>query len=72
MTELPLHPEIGAEETTVVKAQMVKALRISADFNWILIETQSGEQGWVHIENYEVPELGRNVMEVFEGRYLAG
>lgn len=72
LTELPLHLEIGAEETTVVKAQMVKALRISADFNWILIETQSGEQGWVHIENYEVPELGRNVMEVFEGRYLAG
>lgn len=72
LTELPLHPEIGAEETITVKAQMVKALRISADFNWILIETQSGEQGWVHVEDYVIPELGENVMDVFVGRYLAG
>lgn len=69
---LPLHPEIGAEETFTVQTQMVKALKVSSDFNWILIETRSGEQGWVHIENYEVPELGENVMEIFAGRYLAG
>lgn len=72
LMELPLHPEIGTADTFTIKTQMVKAMKASADFSWILIETQSGEQGWVHIENFEVPELGENVMEVFGGRYLAG
>lgn len=72
LMDLPLHPEIGTADTFTIKAQMVKAMKTSADFSWILIETQSGEQGWVHIENFEVPELGENVMEVFGGRYLAG
>lgn len=47
-------------------------MRISADGRWILVETGGGWQGWVHIENYEVVELGMNVMDVFAGRFLAG
>lgn len=69
---LPLHTEIGSEETFFVEPQEVRFLKCSADGNWILVETGDGRQGWAHIENYEVVELEMNVMDVFEGRYLAG
>lgn len=72
LEELPVHTGIGEEETFAVKPQTVRVLETSADFGWILIETKNGEQGWVHIVNFEVPELGKNVMDVFKGRYMAG
>lgn len=70
--ELPLHQEIGSQETFTVMPQTVKFLQTSADFNWLLIETADGQQGWVHVVDYEVVELEKNVMAVFEGGYLAG
>lgn len=70
--ELPLHQEIGSDETFTVTPQTVKFLQTSADFNWLLIETADGQQGWVHVVDYEVVELEKNVMDVFEGGYLAG
>lgn len=70
--ELPLHQEIGSQETFTVTPQTVKFLQTSADFNWLLIETADGQRGWVHVVDYEVVELEKNVMDVFEGGYLAG
>ncbi len=70
--ELPLHQEIGSDEVFTVTPQTVKFLQTSADFNWLLIETADGQQGWVHVVDYEVVELEKNVMDVFEGGYLAG
>lgn len=43
---------------------MVRFLQTSADWNWILLETKDGQQGWVHVENFEVVELRKNVMDV--------
>lgn len=37
-----------------------------------MLETENGQQGWVHIVDYEVEELKENVMDVFAGVYLAG
>lgn len=70
--ELPLHPTIGDSETFTVAPQMVRFLQTSADWNWILVETRDGQQGWVHLENFEVVELRKNVMDVFDGLYMAG
>ena len=70
--ELPLHPAIGDIQTFSVEPQMVRFLQTSADWSWILIETEDGQQGWMHLENFNVVELEKNVMDVFAGLYLAG
>lgn len=70
--ELPLHPTVGDSETITIAPQMVRFLQTSADWNWILVETGDGQQGWVHLENFEVVELRKNVMDVFNGLYMAG
>lgn len=70
--ELPLHPAVGDSETFTVAPQMVQFLQTSADWNWVLLETEDGQQGWVHLENFEVVELRKNVMDVFDGLYMAG
>lgn len=70
--ELPVYKEIGGGESFLIAPQTIVFQKISADFCWILLETKDGEQGWVHIENFQVPELNRNVMDVFGGVYMAG
>ncbi|MDE6622498.1 MAG: M56 family metallopeptidase [Lachnospiraceae bacterium] len=70
--ELPLHPAVGDSDTFTIAPQMVRFLQTSADWNWILLETEDGQQGWVHMENFEIVELKKNVMDVFDGLYLAG
>ena len=70
--ELPLHRKINGEDTFVIPRQKVRFLKTSADWNWLLLETENGQQGWVHIVDYEVEELQENVMDVFGGVYLAG
>lgn len=70
--ELPLHPAVGDSATFTAAPQMVRFLQTSADWNWILVETEDGQQGWVHLEYFEVVELRKNVMDVFNGLYMAG
>ncbi len=70
--ELPLHPAVGDSETFTIAPQMVRFLQTSADWNWVLLETEEGQQGWVHLENFEVVELKKNVMDIFDGLYMAG
>ena len=70
--ELPLHSAVESDETFMVSPQMVRFLQTSADWNWVLVETADGQQGWVHLENFEVVELRKNVMDVFDGLYMAG
>ncbi|MEZ3473504.1 MAG: M56 family metallopeptidase [Lachnospiraceae bacterium] len=69
---LPLHTAVGADDTFTIDPQSVRFLQTSADWNWILLETKDGQQGWVHLENFEVVELQKNVMDVFDGLYMAG
>ncbi|MDE7321876.1 MAG: hypothetical protein K2N73_03970 [Lachnospiraceae bacterium] len=70
--ELPLHTAVGADDTFTVNPQSVRFLQTSADWNWVLLETEDGQQGWVHLEDFEVVELQKNVMDVFDGLYMAG
>lgn len=70
--ELPLHKKIKGEDTFIIPPQKVRFLKTSADWSWLLLETENGQQGWVHIVDYEVEELKENVMDVFAGVYLAG
>lgn len=72
LEQLPLHMEMGSQDTFEIEPQKVTALEISADGEWVLLETADGRQGWVHIENFEVVELQKNVMDVFAGQYLPG
>lgn len=69
---LPLHSAVESDETFMVSPQMVRFLQTSADWNWVLVETADGQQGWVHLENFEVVELRKNVMDVFDGLHMAG
>lgn len=70
--ELPVYEKMGGGESFMIEPQTILFRKISADFHWILLETKEGKQGWVHVENFEIPELGRNVMDVFGGVYMAG
>ena len=69
---LPVHKEIGSEEIFEVEPQKIVFLQVSADWEWIFIKTADGQQGWVHIVDFEVVELQKNVLDVFDGVYLAG
>lgn len=70
--ELPLHSAVESDETFMVSPQMVRFLQTSTDWNWVLVETADGQQGWVQLENFEVVELRKNVMDVFDGLHMAG
>lgn len=70
--DLPLHPEIGSEETFTVTPQQVKFLQTTADGEWVLVETADGESAWVHIVDHEVAELKEDVLDVFAARLFAG
>ncbi len=71
--DLPLHVSVGSTETFVIpSSQSLRFLQTSADWRWVLAETADGQRGWVHVENFEVMDLGKNVMEVFDGLYMAG
>ncbi len=56
----------------IPSSQSLRFLQTSADWRWVLAETADGQRGWVHVENFEVMDLGKNVMEVFDGLYMAG
>ena len=70
--ELPLHSAIGNSDTFTISPQTVRFVQTSADWNWVLVETADGQQGWLHVENFEVVETGKNVMDIFDGLYMAG
>lgn len=70
--ELPLHSAAGSTDTFTVSPQSVRFLQTSADWNWVLVETADGQQGWLHMEYFEVVELRKNVMDVFDGLHMAG
>ena len=70
--ELPLHTAVRADDTYTIQPQNIRFLQTSADWNWVLLETEDGQQGWVHLDNFEVVELQKNVMDVFDGLYMAG
>lgn len=69
---LPLHKDIGSSSTFLIQPQQVIFLKITADWEWILLKAEDGSQGWVHIQDFQVVELRKNVMDVFAGRYMAG
>lgn len=68
--ELPLHPAVGSSDTFTVKPQNVRFLQTSADWNWIFLETEDGQRSWVHLDNFEVVELRKNVVDVFDGLFI--
>lgn len=69
---LPLHEDIGSTGTFLIQPQQVVFLKITADWEWVFLKAGDGSQGWVHIQDFEVVELQKNVMDVFAGRYIAG
>lgn len=69
---LPLHKEIGSEEVHEVEPQKVVFSQVSGDWEWLYITTADGQSGWVHVVDFKVVELQKNVLDVFDGVYLAG
>lgn len=71
--DLPLHVSVESPETFVLPAsRSLRFLQTSADWRWVLVETDDGQQGWMRVENFEVMDLGKNVMELFDGLNMAG
>lgn len=69
---IPLHKEIGSEEVFEVAPQKVIFSQVSGDWEWLYITTADGQNGWVHVVDFKVVELQKNVLDVFDGVYLAG
>lgn len=70
--ELPLYSEAGSGEVFLVPPQSVKFVQVSADGSWLLLETEDGQQGWVHVIDGRIEDLDQHVADVFRGGYLAG
>lgn len=71
--DLPLHTAAESPETFVIPAaRSLRFLQTSADWRWVLVETDDGQQGWMRVENFEVMDLEKNVMELFDGLNMAG
>ncbi|MDE7272742.1 MAG: hypothetical protein K2N95_06715 [Lachnospiraceae bacterium] len=64
---LPLHTALKSTETFDAAPQKVKFRKTSSDASWVLIETESGQQGWMHLDHFNVAELQKSVYEVFNG-----
>lgn len=69
---LPLHTAIESTDTFTISPQKVKFLQTSANENWVLLETEDGQQGWMQMENFNVSALQKFVMDVFDGLNMTG
>lgn len=63
---LPLHAVIESTDTFTIPPQKVKFLQTTANENWVLLEAEDGQQGWMQIENSNVSALQKFVMDVFD------
>lgn len=64
---LPLHTAIESTDTFSISPQKVRFLQTSASENWVLLEAEDGQQGWMQIENSNVSALQKFAVDVFDG-----
>ena len=81
-SDLPVHVEPESQEITILKGdQEIRFLALHNSWEWVLVETADGMQGWIHVVDGEVlnPETddeaypaSYDCMEIFEGLSMAG
>lgn len=69
---LPLHTSPDSEESFLLEPCKVRFLAVHNSWEWVLVETQDGLQGWMHIVDMKVVELDMWTTDVFDGLSMAG
>lgn len=73
LEDLPLHPAPNEEEVFTLSPQTVQFLQVSGDWQWVMVQAESGDKGWMKMEDYgTVSELGKYASDVFAGLNNAG
>lgn len=71
LTELPVHekPADTSPVRVVLKPQKVRFLKTDDTFQWIYVEGEDKRGGWFRVDpgGVELPGMGLDYMEVFEG-----
>lgn len=71
--ELPVHTQPGSEETILLNPnQEIRFLAVHNSWEWALVETADGQQGWIHVVDGMVVDLQMNCTDVFYGLSMAG
>ena len=71
--ELPVHTQPESEETILLKPdQEIKFLAVHTSWEWALVETADGQQGWIHVVDGMVVDLQMSCVDVFTGLSMAG
>lgn len=63
---LMVHKEQGSAETFLLEAQSVRFVKVSGDDKWILLETLTGESGWLEVIDSMTVEDNKSIMDVFD------
>lgn len=69
---LPLHTSPESEETFLLEPCKVRFLAVHSSWEWVLVETEDGQQGWMHVVDMKVVELDMWTTDVFDGLSMAG
>lgn len=70
--DLPLYTAPGGEETFTIAPQRVRFLSVHNSWEWVLVEAENGQQGWMHVVDMSVVDLQMSTGEVFDGLNMAG
>lgn len=70
--ELPLHVSPESAETITIEPQEVRFDAVDNSWEWVLVETADGQQGWMHVVDMQVVDLDLPTTEVFQGLNMAG
>ena len=69
---LPLYTAPGGEETFLLAPQKVRFMKIDNSWDWVLVEAEDGQYGWMHVQARIVMDLGLSTDEVFDRLSQAG
>ena len=71
LVDLPVYLSNNEETATVVMEAGQTVYQMQTDGReWVKLRDENGMEGWVHINNYSVENVGMGVDSVFEGVYF--
>ncbi|MGN0430877.1 MAG: YARHG domain-containing protein [Lachnospiraceae bacterium] len=71
LVDLPVYLSNSEEAATVVMEAGQTVYQMQTDGReWVKLRDESGLEGWVHINNYSIENVGMGIDSVFEGVYF--
>ncbi len=71
LIDLPVYEKPGAGNSYTISPQTVRFCKCSGDYNWIQLETQTGQKAWFQIDGGSIPGVTENKWDAFSGLNMA-